>query len=240
MSTRAADHLAIAGVTPISTLDYPDHLACVIFTQGCPMRCGYCHNPQMISRQQTPDAPRWSDLRVFLEERAGLLQAVVFSGGEPTLQSALLAAVREAFTLGYKIALHTSGVYPQRLKPLLPYLSWVGMDIKALPEDYDQVCGRRGLYQGVEQSLELLLQSKVAQEVRITLHPNDFNLAKLALLLEQLQEMGVRHCAIQLARGGQCLDPAYRELSNPFDPEQLQTLINHLCMGFSRLELRTG
>ncbi|MGY0552697.1 4Fe-4S cluster-binding domain-containing protein [Vreelandella sp. 2A-K22] len=72
--------LPIAGLVPMTTLDYPDHLACVVFLQGCPLRCGYCHNPNMIpSRRGEPQ--EWQAIREFLSTRQGLLEAVVFSGG---------------------------------------------------------------------------------------------------------------------------------------------------------------
>lgn len=235
-----ADSLALAGFIPLTTLDYPDHLACVVFTQGCPLRCGYCKHPQMLDLQAPPSGPSWVFLRSFLQQQRGMLQAVVFSGGEPTLQPALIEALRESAALGYKVGLHTSGIYPARLAEALPYLSWVALDIKTLEEKYDQVCGVAGCYAQVESSLQLLLDSGVEYEVRITLHPQDFDLADLAILLERLYRQGVRHCVLQLARAEQCLNPAYEQLHDPFHPGHLQELIKHAHPGFARLELRYG
>ncbi|HBZ93395.1 MAG TPA: anaerobic ribonucleoside-triphosphate reductase activating protein, partial [Pseudomonas sp.] len=84
--------LRIGGLQPMTTLDYPDHLACVLFCQGCAWRCRYCHNPELIRCGATNTDWSWAKVLDFLQQRQGLLQAVVFSGGEATLQLALPSA----------------------------------------------------------------------------------------------------------------------------------------------------
>ncbi|MEW8584302.1 MAG: anaerobic ribonucleoside-triphosphate reductase activating protein, partial [Candidatus Thiodiazotropha sp.] len=124
--------LQVGGFIQMTTIDYPDHLAAVVFCQGCPLRCHYCHNPELLA---------WSEILDFLAARRGLLDAVVFSGGEPTLQRSLMQAVIEVKALGYLIGLHTAGIYPGRLQQLLPLVDWVGLDIKALAQDYPRLTG---------------------------------------------------------------------------------------------------
>ncbi|MBI3069525.1 MAG: 4Fe-4S cluster-binding domain-containing protein, partial [Betaproteobacteria bacterium] len=78
----ARERLRVGGLVPLTTTDYPGRLAAVVFCQGCPWRCGYCHNPHLLPARRT--APiAWHAVRDFLERRRGLLDAVVFSGGEP-------------------------------------------------------------------------------------------------------------------------------------------------------------
>ena len=132
--------LQAGGFTPMTTIDYPGELSAVIFCQGCPWQCRYCHNEQLIPRQGKTHIS-WQHIIEFLRQRRGLLDAVVFSGGEPTLQKALPAAISEIKSLDYKIGLHTAGPYPERLKEILPYLDWVGLDIKAMEENYAKVTG---------------------------------------------------------------------------------------------------
>jgi len=128
--------LRIGGYTPLTTIDYPGELAAVIFCQGCPWRCAYCQNDHLLdARAETPF--RWDEIRRHLEQRRGLLDAVVLSGGEPTAQSASLNAATDLKAMGFKIGLHTGGAYPDRLKHLLPLCDWVGFDLKELPEHYD-------------------------------------------------------------------------------------------------------
>ena len=85
--------LRVGGLTPLSTSDWPGMLAAVVFCQGCPWRCGYCHNPGLIPARGDNEIP-WEDVLAFLRRRQGLLDGVVFSGGEPTAQAGLLDAMR--------------------------------------------------------------------------------------------------------------------------------------------------
>jgi anaerobic ribonucleoside-triphosphate reductase activating protein len=80
--------LRVGGLVPLTTLDFPDQLACVLFCQGCGWRCRYCHNPQLIPARGEQEKS-WDDILAFLRQRVGLLDAVVFSGGEPTLLAAV-------------------------------------------------------------------------------------------------------------------------------------------------------
>lgn len=98
---QRACSLHIGGLQAMTTLDYPDHLACVLFCQGCAWRCRYCHNPELIAPRSDSELD-WQQVRQFLRRRQGLLQAVVFSGGEATLQPGLAAAMGEVRELGFK------------------------------------------------------------------------------------------------------------------------------------------
>ena len=84
--------LELGGFTPLSTVDWPGRLAAVAFVQGCPWRCNYCHNPELQQRGR-PNGPRWSSVLETLSRRVGLLDGVVFSGGEPTTDPQLAQAV---------------------------------------------------------------------------------------------------------------------------------------------------
>jgi anaerobic ribonucleoside-triphosphate reductase activating protein len=133
--------LRIGGFTGLSCTDYPGLLSAVVFCQGCPWRCSYCHNPHLQAPfAATPIA--WRNVERFLERRRGLLDAVVFSGGEPTLQSGVADAMRAAKQMGFRVGLHTAGIYPRRLETLLPLTDWVGMDIKAPFAEYSRNCWR--------------------------------------------------------------------------------------------------
>lgn len=131
--------LQIGGVIPFSALDYPDHLSAVIFCHGCAWRCGYCHNHSLQTFSKSSKENQWERVFAFLKKRKDLLDGVVFSGGEPTLQLALPQALSQVKKLGYKIGLHTAGIYPSRLKRVLPLLDWIGMDCKAPSYKYDAI-----------------------------------------------------------------------------------------------------
>jgi pyruvate formate lyase activating enzyme len=157
-------------VIPCTTIDYPDHLAAVVFCQGCPWQCGYCHNRHLLDPEASETVP-WDEILRFLERRRGLLDAVVFSGGEPTLQDGIESAVKAVRKMGFLLGLHTAGPYPDRLRSLLPHLDWVGMDIKAPFDEYEQITGVPGSGEAARKSAYLVRESGVARQFRTTLDP---------------------------------------------------------------------
>ncbi|WP_027859216.1 anaerobic ribonucleoside-triphosphate reductase activating protein [Marinobacterium jannaschii] len=227
----------ISGITPLTTIDFPDHLACVVYTQGCPLRCGYCQNPHLIPFESGDGAISWGQVLDFLQQRRGLLEAVVFSGGEPTLQPGLRAAMLTAIELGYKVGLHSAGVSARHLAELLGLLDWVGLDVKAPDHLYPQVTGRTHQPGQNRRCLELLLESSTAFECRTTvdwrlLQPDD-----LLQLAQQLQQQGVQHYALQINHGGHCLDPRLRQPAL-IDPGQKALLKARLEGIFPHFEWR--
>ena len=132
---RARCPLRVGGFTPLSTTDYPNYLSAVVFCQGCPWRCGYCHNPHLLPAH-APGEIAWSDVLSFLRRRWGLLDAVVFSGGEPLAQAGLGDAMRTIRRMGFRVGLHTAGTYPSRLAQVLSLVDWIGFDIKAPFAEY--------------------------------------------------------------------------------------------------------
>ena len=197
--------LRVGGLTPLTTIDYPGELAAVVFCQGCPWRCRYCHNVHLLAPRAAAPIP-WAEVRDFLRCRRGLLDAVVFSGGEPTLQPAVTGAMAEVRGLGFKVGLHTAGVYPRRLRALIPFLDWVGLDIKALPGDYPAITRVPGSGERAWESLGLLLAAGVPLQVRTTLLPGQGE-ADLAVLHERLAALGVSEHRLQTCRTGCMLDP---------------------------------
>jgi pyruvate formate lyase activating enzyme len=162
--------LKIGGVTPFTSIEFPGRLAAVLFCQGCPWRCGYCHNPHLLP-DEANGVNDWRDAIHFLKKRHGLLDAVVFSGGEPTIQQGLPDAIREVKEIGLKVGLQTSGAYPECLRETLPLVDLVTMDIKAPFEEYDGITGVAGSGEIARKSAELVLQSGVRKRFRTTLDP---------------------------------------------------------------------
>ena len=194
-----AEALRIGGLTPLTTIDFPGKLAAVVFCQGCPWRCGYCQNTGLLDAA-APAAHTWADVQRLLHARRGLLDGVVFSGGEPTLQVALPDALARVRAMGFATGLHTAGIYPERLAALLPLLDWVGLDIKAPPQRYDAITRAPGSGAKAWASLRHLLASGVAHECRTTWHAGLFSEDELQTLADTLAAAGVRHWALQECR----------------------------------------
>lgn len=203
-----ADALRVGGLTALSATDYPGELAAVVFCQGCPWRCGYCHNPHLVERRaRAPLA--WDDVMAFLRRRQGLLDAVVFSGGEPLVQRALPHAMRAVRALGFRVGLHTGGASPAALAAILPLVDWIGFDVKAGFDDYPAVTGVRRSGERARESLGLVLASGVAYELRTTVHPGRHTPHAVEALAQRLAAVGARRYVLQEFRPGECLDPEW-------------------------------
>ena len=153
----SADSLAIAGLVPLSTVDWPGKLAAVVFLQGCPLACPYCQNEAILD-PKVPGAVPWSQVEALLARRAGLLDGVVLTGGEALRQAGVVDAARRVREMGFGVGLHTAGAYPRALAKTLPHTDWVGIDVKAMPDDYAAATGF-GAGAKAWQSLDAVLEA---------------------------------------------------------------------------------
>jgi len=200
-STGAASlrSLKVGGVTPFTATDFPGLLAAVVFVQGCPWRCGYCHNTHLQPRTRHA-AVDWQDVMHLISRRVGLIDGVVFSGGEPTSDPALAHAIGDVRKLGFKVGMHSAGTHPRRFERVLPQLDWVGFDVKALFEEYERITRVRDSGEPARRSLEALLASGVDFECRTTAHPSLHSEPALLALGQTLAAMGVKRYVLQIFR----------------------------------------
>lgn len=200
LATLTASDLQIAGLTPMSSVDWPGKFVATVFAQGCPWACPYCHN-QAIIDPKIPGVVSWERVEELLGRRRGLLDGVVFSGGEATRQLAVLPAMSRVRELGFEVGLHTAGPYPARLREILRtgLVDWVGIDIKAMPgPHYEAVAGRPNAGPRAWESLGEVLDSGVSYEVRLTVYPDGprdgYEVASC------VKDLGATHFALQQAR----------------------------------------
>ena len=193
--------IKIGGVETFSTVDFPERIAAVVFMQGCPWRCPFCHNA-FLQDATAADVFIWEKFVEFLQSRRGILDGVVFSGGEPLMQNSLADAMAEVKALGYQIGLHTGGYRPRHLERILPLIDWVGFDIKAplAEEKYQIAVGGSNHLREVEGSLSLLRQSSVDFECRTTCDPRILQIADIYTIADQLAARGVTKYFLQKYR----------------------------------------
>lgn len=234
-NARGVNSLRIGGITPLSTVDWPGQLAAVLFLQGCPWRCSYCHNGFLQSACGEGQVP-WAQVEDLLGLRRGLLDGVVFSGGEPTAQASLADAVQRVRELGFAVGLHTAGIYPRRLAQLGDAIDWIALDIKALPSEYDALTGTPGSHQRVEETLDWLLANHKHFECRTTVDWSLLPPADLVLLGERLAARGVTDFAVQIARAA---GRDYRPHRGALVGGHAGEAIDHLATLFPRFTLRT-
>jgi pyruvate formate lyase activating enzyme len=199
--------LRLGGLIRFSSTDFPGRLAAVLFLQGCPWHCGYCQNPHLLPMRGEHELD-WDETLAWLGTRRGLLDAVVLSGGEPTAQPGLAAAIRSVRALGFEIGLHTGGAYPRRVAEVVRDVDWVGFDIKAPSVDYALVTGMRSSGIAAFASLDLVQHSGVPLEVRTTVHPDVTPPAMLEALARELAGRGVTHWVLQQFRPIGCASDA--------------------------------
>ena len=228
--------MKVAGLVPFTTIDFPERLAGVVFFQGCPLKCPYCHNPNLQDFNKE-ESISWKDVLAFFSERKKRLDGVVLSGGEPLMQPDILKAVQEIKVLGFQVAIHTSGIYPQKMKELLPYINWVGLDIKAPRGKYHILSGRERVSTAVFETLKILSDSDIVFEVRTTLDPNHLTIDDVYLLASELKEYRIPQFALQKYRTfpGDKNPPSQSIIDSFFEDE---LLIKMLQSNFNRLVLR--
>jgi len=164
--------MKIAGIQKNSFVDYPGKVAAVIFTRGCNMNCYFCHNRHLLTEcegEQYDD----SEILSFLNDRKKFLDAVVISGGEPTLQPGLAEFIRKIKALGFLVKLDTNGTRPGILKELIDegIIDYAAMDIKAPFERYEEICGTPVDIERIQESINLLMQGRIEYEFRTTVVP---------------------------------------------------------------------
>lgn len=222
--------LRVGGFVPFTTTDYPGALAAVVFCQGCPWRCGYCHNPHLVAAHGGAEHG-FDGILDWLDSRRGLLDAVVFSGGEPTAQAALGEAIDAVRARGFKIGVHTGGAYPRRLAELLQHIDWVGIDVKAALAGYESVTGAMRSGVAAWASLDCVLAAGVAHEVRTTVHPTLTPAAAMESLARELSARGVERWVLQPFRPTGCAnaDVVAAAHGTPFDDRLVARLTRHVA-----------
>ncbi|MFA6584273.1 MAG: anaerobic ribonucleoside-triphosphate reductase activating protein [Elusimicrobiaceae bacterium] len=162
--------MKIGGLTRFSLIDYPGHIAAVVFLQGCNFRCPFCHNPELVYPEKFAEPLPEETLFSFLLRRRGQLDGVVITGGEPSVQVGLPAFIARIKELGYKVKLDTNGSNPALLKRLFDEnaLDFIAMDLKAQFLKYPLLTGTKANMDAIGQSVELIKNSGVKHEFRIT------------------------------------------------------------------------
>ena len=160
----------IGGLQKLTLLDFPGKVACTVFTVGCNLRCPFCHNASLVTHPQDAGYVTDDELFSFLQKRAGVLDGICVSGGEPTLQKDLPEFLEKLKKLGYAVKLDTNGTNPKLLSSLIEdsLVDYVALDIKNSPEKYALTCGNVDLFDKISESVSILLSGGVDYELRTT------------------------------------------------------------------------
>lgn len=215
--------MKIGGLQKLSLVDYPGHTSIAMFTIGCNMRCGYCHNPELVLPERYAETIPEEDILLFLESRVGKVEGVVISGGEPTMHADLPGFIRRVKQLGFLVKLDSNGTNPDMLRELFDnnLLDYIAMDIKGSLARYEEVAARPIDTDDILESIRIIKASGVDHEFRTTL-------VKSQVSPEDLDEIGKLvegspRYALQRFRPGRTLNPQFaREVT--YSDDELKVL----------------
>lgn len=164
--------MQIHGLSKLTLLDYPGHIAATVFTGGCNFRCPYCHNKELVIHPETYPTISEEEVITFLKSRVGKLQGVCITGGEATLQPDLEDFIKKIKEMGFLVKLDTNGYRPEIVRKLLDAqcIDYVAMDIKNCKEKYALTCGLPSMDTGrLEETVKMLMDSDLDYEFRTTI-----------------------------------------------------------------------
>ncbi|MGQ9551779.1 MAG: anaerobic ribonucleoside-triphosphate reductase activating protein [Candidatus Bathycorpusculaceae bacterium] len=207
--------MKFSGFQKTSLIDYPKKIASVLFTPGCNLRCPFCHNWRIVIDPKPPFMQEEAAFKI-LESRKKYVDAVVVTGGEPTLHKEVPRFLRRLKERGFKVKLDTNGFYPQVLEACLPYVDYVALDVKTSLKKYE-LLGARDTSK-LLQSIEILKTGKVAYEFRTTVVPEFVEAEDMTSIGELIK--GARAHALQQFIPEDTLDKKFESLK-PYTPEKI-------------------
>jgi pyruvate formate lyase activating enzyme len=197
------------GLLPSSMLDWPGKICAVLFLGGCNFRCPYCHNPELLGDTDPTEIIDWDDLAFFLRERAGWLDGVSVTGGEPTLHGDLPLLCEKLKELGMAVKIDSNGSHPRLLSGIFTegLADFVAMDLKSSLQRYPQVVRRPVDPLRIGESIDAIIGSGIEHEFRCTVVPGLVGLEDLESLARRLE--GAAVLILQQFRSDRTLEPSY-------------------------------
>lgn len=223
--------MIIGGLEKFSLIDYPGHLSAIVFTKGCNFRCQFCYNPMLVWPDQTGKTNNEdhsdfneNDLLVFLASRVGKLDAVVVTGGEPTLHADLPEFLDKIKQLGFKVKLDSNGTNPEILSLLIreKLVDYLAMDIKASPKKYDLVTGVQQNLEKIKESIKIIKNSGLPYEFRTTIVPELATIKDISEMGELIK--GADKWYLQKFKSDTTLVNRDFENFNPYKDEEMNAM----------------
>ena len=233
--------MKIKGVQKVTLIDYPEKVACTLFLFGCNFKCGFCHNPELVIREDSDDLDKMEFLN-FLKKRRNKLEGVCITGGEPlvSLEKDFLKKIK---SLGYSIKLDTNGSFPEKLKEFIDekLIDFVAMDIKGPKNKYLEIINSEIDLIKIEESIILICNSGVDYEFRTTIVPgihNSESIEQIGKWIFVLNGGKVKKYALQGFRNsGKFIDEKFKEKENVGE-EFLKNLKDIAKNYFKKIEVR--
>jgi pyruvate formate lyase activating enzyme len=229
--------MKIGGVQKVSLIDFPGKVAATVFTQGCNFRCQFCHNESLVLPEKFEKSIAEEEFFEFLRKRAGRLDGVVVSGGEPTIHADLAEFLRKIKNLGFSIKLDTNGTHPEILKNLYAehLLDYIAMDIKHRFEAYGEIVAATVDVEAIKHSVAMIREWDLDYEFRTTVVPEFHSADDVKAIALQLS--GAKKFVIQEFVADHAINKNLRGENSIFSPENRKTLDD--IAKFCRLHVET-
>ena len=232
--------MQIKGIQKLTLIDYPGKIACTIFLFGCNFKCGFCHNPELVLKENSKDLDE-KEILEFLKKRKDKLEGVCITGGEPllTLKKTFLKKIKK---LGYLIKLDTNGSDPKKLKELIDakLIDFIAMDIKSCEKDYEKVANAKVNLNKIKKSIKLICESKLDYEFRTTIVPelhDEKNIIQLSKELNKICKKPKKYCLQGFNNAGKFIEAAYIKKANVSET-YLKKIKNQIEKYFQKIEIR--
>ncbi len=209
-------------IEPFSLSDYPGKLSAVLFLPGCNLRCGYCHNPELVLPNKGGNFVDEEFLKTFLESRQGLLDGIVICGGEPTIHHDLVQLIVLIKSYGFLVKLDTNGTNAHVVQMLIEknLIDFVALDVKHTLSKYENVSPKVKIdLKSIQKTIQLLKENNVQYELRSTLVPGMHSLQDIHEM--GLEILGAQTWALQNFRRGKHID-AHFENRDSFTEDEMQ------------------
>ena len=227
------------GLKKVTLIDYPDIIACTVFTHGCTLRCPFCHNPELVIDK--PDDTSYisdEELLKFLENRVNKLDGVVCSGGEPLLHvENLVPTLNKIKALGFKIKIDTNGTLPKALGKLIKQdlVDYIAMDFKTSYEKYSTMGATPDQTEAVKESLQMITSSKIPYEIRTTVVPGLHTTDIIKAMGPTIRKLD-RYVIQNFVPNG-TIDSSFKK-TKPFSPKEMKTYLSTARKFNKKTELR--
>ena len=222
-------------------IDYPGEIACTIFLFGCNFRCGFCHNPELVLKDEGLNISE-KEILDFLDKRKDYLDGICITGGEPlmTLEKNFLKEIKN---LGYKIKIDTNGSFPDKLKDFVDenLINFISMDIKSGKEKYKEITNSDIDVNIIEKSIKIIAESKIDYEFRTTIVEEFHDKKEIITLAEWLNDLIKEKPKKYVLQGfknhGKFIDSSFRMKDN-IPEKYLNELKNEIKDYFQEIESR--
>lgn len=232
--------MIIGGLQKTTLIDYPGKIAATVFLAGCNFRCPWCYSLELVLPEKIKEQPKISEKEffVFLKERKELLEGVVLCGGEPTINKDLPEFIKKIKELGYAVKIDTNGSNPKMLRKLINnnLIDYVAMDIKLPKEKYPEVFKEKIEVEDIEESINILKNSKIDSEFRTTIIPTVLKKDDVVKIAKWIGGPNVKYY-LQNFRPEKTIDPKFEKIK-PYPEEYLLEIQKAVSPFFKVCQLR--